>query len=173
MLQEAAAAGGLTETLTNLAQPWAKIYSHSKVVSATVTFMHLAPLIFGAGAAFMMDRSTLKAAQLDSTEKRRHLTELSRIHTLVLVGLALSVISGLLMFFSDVETFLPSVFYWVKLALVALLLINGFVMTQTEKALTRQPDDQKLWGRLRTVALLSAILWLATTLAGVVLKEYA
>src|SRR3954467_12849237 len=105
MFQEAAAAGGLTETLTNLAEPWAKIYSHSKVVSATVTFLHLAPLIFGAGAAFMMDRSPLRAARLDSAEKQRHLAELSRIHALVLVGLGLSVISGVLMFLSDVETF--------------------------------------------------------------------
>jgi uncharacterized membrane protein len=173
MFQEAAAAGGLTETLTNLAEPWAKIYSHSKVVSATVTFLHLAPLIFGAGAAFITDRATLRASRLDSGEKERHLIELSRIHGLVLMGLGLSIVSGVLMFLSDVETFLPSIFYWVKIALVVLLLINGFVMTRTEKALARQPDDERLWGHLRTIAILSAILWLATTLAGVVLKEYA
>src|SRR3954466_10128439 len=171
MLQEAAA-GGLTATLTNLAEPWAKIYSHSKAVSAGVTFFHLAPLIFGAGAAFMMDRATLRVVRLDDDERQRHLGELGRIHTLVLIGLALSVVSGVLMFLSDVETFLPSIFFWVKLALVALLLANGFVMTLTEKALASKPTDAKLWARLRTIAILSAILWLATTLAGVVLKEY-
>ncbi len=174
MLQEtAAAAGGLTETLMNLAAPWAKIYSHSKVVSATVTFLHIAPLIFGAGAAFVADRATLRVASLGTDERRRQLQELGKIHRVVIFGLGLSVVSGVLMFLSDVETFLPSPFYWVKLGLVALLLVNGFMMTQTEKALANNQDDTKLWGRLRTIALLSAVLWMATTLAGVVLKEYA
>src|SRR4051794_16142480 len=99
MLQDAAAAaGGLTETLTNLAAPWAKIYSHSKVVSASVTFLHIAPLIFGAGAAFLFDRITLRVTALGDDERRRHLAELSRIHGVVIFGLALSVMSGVLMF---------------------------------------------------------------------------
>ena len=173
LLQNAAAAGGLTETLTNLAAPWAKIYSHSKVVSAGVTFLHIAPLIFGAGAAFFFDRVTLHVTALGADERNRHLKDLSRIHRVVILGLALSVISGVLMFLSDVETFLPSIFYWIKLALVALLLINGFIMTQTEKSLAAKPDDAVLWGRMRLIAIFSAVLWMATTLAGVVLKEFA
>jgi uncharacterized membrane protein len=173
MFQDAAAAGSLTQTLTNLAAPWAKIYSHSKGVSATVSFFHLAPLIFGAGAAFITDRATLRAHRMGNDERNRQLVELGRIHSVVLFGLALSFISGILMFLSDVETFLPSVFLWIKLGLVALLLVNGFVMTQTEKALSSNNQDAKLWNRLRAIAILSAVLWLATTLAGVVLKEYA
>jgi hypothetical protein len=174
MFQEAAAAaGGLTETLTNFAEPWSKLYSHSKITSALVTFFHVAPLIFGAGAAFMMDRATLRARAQNTEERQRHLVELSKIHGLVIFGLGLSLISGVLMFLSDVETFLPSIYFWVKLALVALLLVNGAVMMLTEKSLANKPDDLRMWGRLRTVALLSAFLWLATTLAGVVLKEYA
>ena len=174
MLQEtAAAAGGVTETLTNLAEPWSKLYSHSKVVSAGVTFLHVAPLVFGAGAAFLFDRMTLRVAGSSLEERQRHLHELGRIHNVVILGLGLSLISGVLMFLSDVETFLPSVFYWIKLALVALLLINGYLMTRVEKSLAARPDDAKLWARLRTAAILSAFLWLATTLAGVVLKEYA
>src|SRR5947209_2599207 len=110
MLQEAAAAGGLTQTLTNLAEPWSKLYSHSKTVSATVSFFHLAPLIFGAGAAFITDRATLRAARMDTGERTRHLIELGRIHGVVLFGLAVSFVSGILMFLSDVETFIGSKF---------------------------------------------------------------
>ena len=173
MFREAAAAGGLTQTLVNAAEPWAKIYSHSKAVSAGVTFLHIAPLIFGAGAAFFTDRATLRASRMGREEQQRQLTELGRIHGLVIFGLGLSFVSGVMMFLSDVETFLPSIFYWVKLALVALLVINGYVMTRTEKALATRQDDPRLWDRLRLVAILSGFLWLATTLAGVVLKEFA
>ena len=164
---------GLTETLVNAAEPWSKAYSHSKVLSAGVTFFHVAPLIFGAGAAFMMDRATLRAFSQGAEERMRHLRELGLIHTLVLFGLALSFISGVLMFLADVETFIGSIYFWVKLALVALLLLNGFVMTRAEKALSRSSGDMRLWGRLRMLSIISATLWLATTLAGVVLKEYA
>jgi hypothetical protein len=54
-----------------------------------------------------------------------------------------------------------------------LLLVNGFLMTRTEQALNAGGDRVALWGRLRTISILSLILWLATTLAGVVLTNYA
>jgi hypothetical protein len=54
-----------------------------------------------------------------------------------------------------------------------LLVVNGYAMTRTENALAGSGEDAALWGRLRTLAYLSATLWLATTLAGVVLKEFA
>ena len=94
-------------------------------------------------------------------------------HRIVVSGLALSFVSGILLFLSDVETFLGSVYIWVKLGLVGLLLVNGFLMTRTEKQLEASGDSVALWARMRTIALLSAVLWLATTLAGVVLKEFA
>jgi len=42
------------------------------------------------------------------------------------------VVTGVLLAAADVETFLPSVIFWVKLGLVALLVINGGVLTLTE-----------------------------------------
>ncbi len=172
MFQDAAA-GGLTEMLTNAAKPWSKLYSHSKAVSSAVSFFHLAPLIFGAGAAFITDRATLRAVKMGTDERERHLVELGRIHNAVLLALTLSFVSGILMFLSDVETFIGSIYFWIKLALVGVLLVNGFVMTRVEQSLASTPDDEALWMHLRTVAILSGVLWLATTLAGVVLKEYA
>jgi hypothetical protein len=91
----------------------------------------------------------------------------------VLGGLALSFASGVLLFLSDVDEFLGSPFFWIKLALIGLLLVNGFLMTRTEQALNAGGDRVALWGRLRTISILSLILWLATTLAGVVLTNYA
>ena len=164
---------GLAGALASAAAPWAKIFGDYKAVSAGVLFLHLAPLVFGAGAAFAADRATLRALKLGAAERARQLQDLASIHRVVLFGLTLSFISGILLFLSDVETFLGSVFLWIKLGLVGLLVVNGFLMTRTEKALARSDGDPALWGRMRTIALVSAVLWLATTLAGVVLKEYA
>ena len=167
------AASGLTETLVKVAGPWSKVFSHSKAVSAGVLFLHLSPLIFGAGAAFMMDRATLRVVRAGPADRALHLRELSKVHRVVVPGLGLSFVSGLLLFLADVETFVGAIYFWVKLGFVALLLLNGFVMTRTEKALAANGEDSALWGRMRTLALLSAFLWLATALAGVVLKEFA
>ena len=166
-------AATLPETLANIAKPWADLYSDSKVVSSGVLFLHLAPLVFGAGAAFAMDRATMQASRAEGSERARHLRALTAVHRVVLAGLALSFVSGVLMFLSDVETFFGSVFYWIKIALVVLLVANGFLMTKTEAALGKSPDSAPLWGRMRTLAIVSAVLWLATTFAGVVLTQYA
>lgn len=173
MMLAPAKAEGLVATVAALADPWAKIFSHSKPVSAGVLFLHLAPLVFAAGAAFTADRATLRAVRAGATDRARQLQEIALTHRVVLGGLALSFASGVLLFLSDVETFAGSPFFYIKLALVGLLLLNGFLMTRTEQALMTSGDDTALWGRMRTIALVSAVLWLATTLAGVVLKEFA
>lgn len=172
-LQASAEVAGVTGMLVRLAEPWAKLYGDSKVISAAISFLHLAPLITAAGAAFTADRMTLRAARASVEERSRQLRELAGIHRAVVFGLAVSIISGVLLFLSDVETFMGSIFLWIKLGLVALLLINGFMMTRTEARLAGSGTDGPLWARLRLLALLSSILWLATALAGVVLKEYA
>jgi hypothetical protein len=47
------------------------------------------------------------------------------------------------------------------------------MMTRTEKALGSGGDETALWARLRTISVLSLILWVTTTLVGVVLTNYA
>jgi hypothetical protein len=167
------AGGGVAGALIKLAEPWSKLFAHSKAVSAGVTYLHLVPLIVAAGAAFTADRATLRAAKAGVEERARQLHELARIHRVVLFGLTLSFLSGIALFLSDVETFLGSAYIWIKLGFVFLLLVNGYFMTRTEKALAISGESVALWSRLRVIAILSAVLWLATALAGVVLKEFA
>lgn len=159
--------------LVELAEPWNKLFSHSKAVSAGVLFLHIAPLIIGGGVAFAADLATLRAHRAGPAEREAQLIALSTTHRLVLFGLSLSVVSGIGLFLSDVETFWASIFWWIKLLLVILLLINGYILTRTESALLRNKLDTGAWSRLRTVAILSVVLWLSTALAGVVLKEFA
>lgn len=159
--------------LARLAAPWSELHGDSKVVSAAVLFLHLVPLLVAGGAALAADRATLRAARGSADDRRRQLVELGRTHAMILGGLALSLASGVLLFLSDVDELLGSPFFWIKLALVGLLLLNGFFLTRTEQALSRSGGEGPLWGRLRTISILSLLLWLATTLAGVVLTNYA
>jgi hypothetical protein len=172
LLAQLAAAEG-SSALARLAEPWNNLYSDSKAVASAVLFFHLVPLLVAGGAAVTMDRSALRASRGSADDRSRHLTELARTHPLVLGGLALSLASGVLLFLSDVDEFLGSPFFWIKLGLIGLLLANGFIMTRTEQSLNAGGDAAELWGRLRTISILSLILWLATTLAGVVLTNYA
>jgi len=50
----------------------------------------------------------------------------------VLVGLAALFVSGVLMAAADLDTFLPSPVFWLKLALATCLLINGAVLMRTD-----------------------------------------
>ena len=172
LFTQVAAAEG-SSALARLAEPWNALYSDNKAVSSAVVFLHLVPLLLAGGAALSADRATLRAARGSVEERTRHLRDLSRIHLLVVGGLALSFVSGVLLFLADVDEFLGSPLFWVKLAFVGLLLLNGFMMTRTEKALASGGNETTLWARLRTISVLSQFLWIATTLAGVVLMSYA
>ena len=159
--------------LAEIVDPWNKLFSHSKPLSAAVLFLHIAPLIIGGGVAFSADLATLRAHRSGPAERESQLVALSATHRLVLFGLSLSVVSGIGLFLSDVENFWSSIFWWIKILMVILLLVNGFILTRTESALLRNKNDTAAWGRLRIVAILSVVLWLGTALAGVVLKEFA
>jgi uncharacterized membrane protein len=159
--------------LAKLVEPWNSLYSDSKAVATAVLFLHLVPLLIAGGAALTADRATIRASRLSLEDRTRQLGELARTHSIVLVGLTLSFISGVLLFLSDVDEFLGSPWFWVKLGFVGVLLANGFVMTRTERALANGGDPGVLWGRLRTISVFSLILWIATTLVGVALTNYA
>ena len=163
------------EILVRLAKPWADVYSDSKSLETIVTFVHVGALVAGGGVAIATDRSTLRALRADAPARGYHLEELSVVHRWVITGLLLATLSGLLLFAADVKTFWGSWIFWVKMALIVALLLNGLVMTRAETALrdTASPDDDARWSRLRTTALTSLGLWLIITLAGVALVNVA
>jgi len=160
------------EVLTRLAEPWAHFYGHSKAASTIVTFLHIAPIVVGGGIAIALDRTTLRLDVDDGPARERHLRELGSVHPIVLSSLALLLLSGLAMLAADLDTFLGSWVFWLKMALIVALLANGARMTRLERALAGAAGtagDQ--WRRLRGIAVTSVILWLAITLAGVVLTN--
>ncbi len=162
--------GGVDEAV-RLAEPWASLYNASPPLQTVVLFAHLAGLLMGGGFALATDRATLRAAGAGPEERIRHLSELHGVHRVVLIGLALAIASGVLMFAADLETFAVSALFWVKMGLVLLLLTNGYALTRAETALRRDPHGG--WDRLRKVSIASSVLWLSLVLAGTSLSNFS
>jgi uncharacterized membrane protein len=155
----------------HLVRPWASVYSDSKFVATVVTFAHLAGLLMAGGVAVAFDRTTLRFSSGSVDERRVHLDELNVVHRIVIAGLLLVIVSGILMLAADLAALVASWAFWVKMALVALLLANGVTMTRSERALRRAPDGD--WARLRRGAMVSLVIWFAVLLASVALARYA
>ena len=157
--------------LVHFLEPWSKVYSNSKLLPTLVTFGHIAALVFAGGLAVTLDRATLRASRGPSEFRWRQLEELAAAHRLVLVGLALSLVTGVLLLTADVETYFGSWIFWTKVSLILLLLGNGYAMTRAETRIRFAPNaaDDIGWKRLRTTAAVSMVLWFAIAFAGVAL----
>jgi len=167
----------LVHTLAHALEPWKSLYSDSKAVASVVTGVHLVGMLFGGGLAVAADRSTLRALRREPSDRVHALAELHAVHRPVLLALAVLFLSGVALATADIETFLGSPIFAIKLLLVTLLLANGVVLTRTERALrlaTGGPGrETRLWRRLRTNAYLSLLLWTCTVVAGTVLVNAA
>ena len=164
----------IIHTLAQFLSPWQSIYSNSKAVSSSITFVHLAGLLFAGGFAVAADRATLRAARATPERQLHALNELDAVHRPVLMGLGVLFASGVLQFAADVETFATSPVYWTKMSLVALLLANGYVLKRTETVLRARDGghaQDPLWNRLRNTSLVSLVLWSAIVLAGTILNS--
>jgi uncharacterized membrane protein len=160
--------------LARVFEPWAHLYADSKVIATVVTFGHIASLLMAGGLAVATDRATLRALRLAANERGRHLDDLSGVHRLVVGGLVLSLATRLLLFASDVETFVGSWVFWLKMAMICVLLGNGYAMTKAERSLRADAaETSPAWTGLRRAALVSVALWYAITLAGVALANVA
>jgi len=153
--------------LLDLAATWGSVYANHGALRTVVIFAHVGSLIVGGGAAIAADRATLGAPRIDLAARGAQLDALQNTHRLVVFSLALVVISGIGMFAADVDTFLYSRVFWIKMTVVALLLANGALLYRAE---TRaRSGDAAAWKILHGTAIASVALWLAATLAGVAL----
>ncbi len=75
----------------------------------------------------------------------------------------------MLLFAADVETFLYSRIFWLKMGLMVLLLLNGAMLLAGERQVIR--GEARAWARLHLAAVASLVLWFLTTLAGAALPN--
>lgn len=159
--------------------PWSALFDHSKWVSGTVTGVHIMALVIGGGLGIAADRLTLRVPAGDAAARRAQLNEVRSVHGIVLVNIILLFVSGILLSMADVETFLESPVFWVKLLFVAALVVNGALLTRHEQQLSERSDsdlsrvDDRSWSRLRLYAWSSVFLWSATAVVGIVLSNAA
>lgn len=162
--------------LAGVLKPWQSLFSNSKAISDTVTFLHLAGVLFAGGFAVAADRATFRALRGTAQDRVTLLREVSDVHRPVLIGLGVLFVSGILLATADVETFGKSPVFLVKMTLVALLGVNGLALQRTETALRERTaslsgpaTEEPLWRRLRVTAMASIALWTAIVLAGTIL----
>jgi uncharacterized membrane protein len=157
-------------SLAALAAAWQSYYANHALARTLVAFAHVAPLIAGAGFAVAADSEILRTRE-DQHERRFSVLERLRAsHDVVLTGLGLTMISGVLLFASDVDTYLHSKYFWAKMALVALLVVNGAFVRYADQRAIANPDAIH-WRPLRYAAAMSISLWFLTTLIGVALPN--
>ena len=147
---------------------WESIYANSPLLRTLIGFAHVAGLVIGGGCAIVADRATLRAFRRSAASRAAEIEAIRSAHRVVLAGLAAVMISGALLMAADFDTFLHSRIFWIKMGLVALLLLNGAVLARLGS--TAAVDDAK-WKRLAYVSAFSLALWLATTLTGAALPN--
>jgi hypothetical protein len=154
---------------SHLLESWASLYANHAALRTSIEFLHLGGLVAGGGCAITADLATITAARDASATRATQLHLLKRTHHIVVAGLVALTSSGLLLFTADVETFWYSRIFWIKMCLMALLVLNGALLMLGERRLTR--GDVRAWARLHHTAVVSLVLWFLTTLAGAALPN--
>jgi len=154
----------MTGFTSHVVASWAGLYSGSAVTRTLVSFVHLAGLVGGGGAAISADRATLKATRRGLGVTREQIDAIHHTHRVVILGLAAVIVSGVLLFAGDVATYASAKLFWLKMVMVAALMINGAFLVRVGHGV--QVPDERTRQTLRWTAGLSLALWFLTTLVG-------
>ena len=157
---------GLSGIVSGAVDAWAAFHGNHQLVSVTVRYLHLAGLTVGGGTALAADRQILAARGSGPEARAQALAWLRGSHRAVVPALLAIAGSGLLMTASDTATFLVSRLYWVKVALVALLCLNGAGLLVAERAAGSPERAERGWRWLGIVSAVSLLLWLAIPFVG-------
>ncbi|MEO8480887.1 MAG: hypothetical protein ABI634_01685 [Acidobacteriota bacterium] len=149
--------------LTHLASSWASVYSNSAATRTAIGFAHVGGLVVSGGTALSADRAVLRASKAGQAIRERQAAEFAITHRVVVATLAIVVASGALLMLSDLDTYLVSKTFWIKMAAIAVLSVNGVVMVAIGRRIERGHDG---WMALRAAAITSMTFWLLTTLLG-------
>ena len=156
----------MVAALRDLAVEWGSYYANHAVLRTLVAFAHVGGLIVAAGAAMVADRAVLASVRRgDDLEREALLVSVRNTHAVVLTGLIAVMISGVLLFAADLDTYLASRLFWTKMALIVVLMINGLVLAAAERRAAT--GHAASWRVLQWTATASLALWFLTTLTGV------
>ena len=161
------------------AEPWRQLYSQSPLLSTLILFGHLGGLLAAGGLTVAAERATLRVDPRSDADRRRHLTDLEQLRGIIRAAFAVSLVSGAMLFFADVEAFAASPIFRTKMLLVALLLVTTLFTARLDAALRRDGElssaaetGARRWRTRRAVAVASASLWFAVVLVGSALASH-
>ena len=156
------------------AEPWRRAFSTSPAVSTGVLFAHVSSLVCAGGLSFAADRASLLPRRPDDPETEDEWRSRFANRRLAIRALSVVALSGLLLFLSDVDSFVHLRTFWVKMGFVVLLLTNSVLARGHDDQLTslgpvtaRRKAKQR--SRASVHARVSVTLWLLTLLAGTAL----
>jgi hypothetical protein len=155
--------------LSQLIESWVSLYANHAALRTGIEFMHIGGLVAGGGCAITADLATITAVRDGSATRTTQMHLLKQTHFIVVIGLVALAMSGLLLFGADIQTFLYSRMFWLKMGLMVLLLVNGLLLLRGERQVRR--GEPHAWARLHYTAVASLILWFLTTLAGAALPN--
>jgi len=155
--------------LSHLLEAWTSLYANHAALRTAMAFMHIGGLLAGGGCAITADLATITTGREGSVTRTTQLQLLKRTHRIVVLGLVALSVSGLLLFAADVESFLYSRIFWLKMGLMGLLLTNGALLRLGERQVKR--GGPRAWTGLHYTAIASLVLWFLTTLAGAALPN--
>jgi hypothetical protein len=159
----------MTAALRDLATSWGSFYANHAATRTLIAFAHVGGLVAAGGASMMADREILSVHRRLGQDGSAVLRTIRKTHRVILTGLAVVIASGVLLFAADLDAYLVSRLFWIKMALVVALTINGAIVTRAERRLSSNLGDS--WGTLQWTAIASLSLWFLTTLIGTALPN--
>lgn len=136
------------------------------------TVMHVLSVIFGMGAALVSDllfNFYTKDKELSNTE----LGTLSILSKIVITSLPIIILSGIGIFFSNIEKYIHSAKFLVKMTVLLILLINGFILDKyvwshlLKKKFFISPREKKFRQISFVCGTISIVSWLFVCTLGV------
>lgn len=112
-------------------------------VKTLLTIIHLLGLAVGAGGAFMTDRLMLVMLR-DHKMSKDEFTVLHRAGNFVIGGLSVLFLSGVGLFLTDIARYLASDKFIAKMIIVAVLIVNGFVLHKAVMPLIKRKLSKNL-----------------------------
>src|ERR1700736_2049797 len=124
------------DEVVRLAAPWHHLFGRPRPVEMATVGIHVLSMLVAGGLAIAHDRGSLRASGFTDLIRSHHLEELRAVHRPGVVALAICMASGVALFASDVQTYAFSPTFWIKLSLIALLLVNALLMQSSERTLS-------------------------------------
>ena len=113
---------GVVASLASWAEPWRSAVSHSVVLSTGVLFVHLAALVCAGGFSLVADYEILRSRSEQAPAPAA--IDVPSPRTIAARALIVLLASGAALFLSDVAAFADMATFWLKMGLVALLLVE-------------------------------------------------